>query len=75
MALTKARLLKHDFLRELGSYILRATTNPSQLKPPGRKPTIEQLKRPVRRTDPPVTAEKKKAYTTTTERKSFGELF
>ena len=31
-------------LRELGSYILRDTSKPWQLKVPGPKPTIEQLK-------------------------------
>ena len=51
------------FLRELGSYILKDTPKPWQLKAPGPKPTIKQLKEarkgrgtngPVRGTDPSV---------------------
>ena len=48
--------------RELGSYLLRDTPEPWQLKAPGPRPTIKQLKEarkgngsPVSGTDGPVT--------------------
>ena len=41
-------------LRELGSYILRDTLKPWQLKASGPKPTIKQFKEARKGTDPPV---------------------
>ena len=45
LLLNKFRTLENAHsLRELGSYILRDTPKPRQLKVPGPKPTIKQLK-------------------------------
>ena len=42
-----------DALRELGSYILRNTSTPWQLKAPDTKPTIKQLKEARKGNGPP----------------------
>ena len=42
-----------SILRELGSYILRDTAKPWQLKAPGPKPTIKQLKEARKGNGPP----------------------